>query len=35
MSDKDLGNLRAIVNNCHKIERFTSDLNNADEFYED
>lgn len=32
MSDKDLGNLSAIVDSCHKIERFTSDLNNADEF---
>ncbi len=35
MSDKDLGNLSAIVDSCHKIERFTSDLHNADEFYED
>lgn len=35
MSDKDLGNLSAILESCDKIQRFTTNLNNADEFYED
>ncbi len=35
MSDKDLGNLHAIVDSCQKIERFTAHLNDSDEFFED
>jgi uncharacterized protein with HEPN domain len=35
MSEKDIGNLNAILDSCLKIERFTKHLNNADEFFQD
>lgn len=35
MSEKDIGNLNAILDSCLKIERFTEHLNNADEFFQD
>lgn len=35
MSEKDVGNLLAIVDACEKIEKFTQDLWDADTFYAD
>jgi len=35
MSEKDIGNLNAIIDCCLKIEKFTKHLNNADEFFQD
>ena len=35
MSEKDKGNLLSIIDACEKIKRFTSNLKNADDFYED
>ncbi len=34
MSDKDRGNLLAIVDSCSKILKFTKDLIDADDFFE-
>lgn len=35
MSDKDTGNLSAILDACNKIMFFIANKHNADEFYED
>lgn len=35
MSEKDRGNLLAILDSCAKIRRFTEDLGDADAFYSD
>lgn len=35
MSEKDRGNLLAILDSCAKIQRFTEDMNDADAFYAD
>lgn len=35
MSEKDLANLKAIIDSCQKIDRFTEHLNDSDEFFED
>jgi len=35
MSEKDEGNLLAIIDACEKIQRFTSKIESADLFYED
>jgi len=35
MSEKDKGNLAAIIDSCSKIEKFTDDIWDADAFFED
>lgn len=35
MSEKDKGNLAAIIDSCSKIEKFTYDIWDADAFFED
>ncbi len=35
MSEKDRGNLSAIVDSCSKIEKFTDEIRDADSFFAD
>ena len=35
MSEKDKGNLSAIIDSCSKIEKFTNDISDADAFFAD
>lgn len=35
MSDKDKGNLLAIIDSCTKIQKFTDDIWDADDFFAD
>lgn len=35
MSEKDKGNLLAIVESCNKIQKFIDDILDADAFYAD